>query len=57
MGKRAISMRVTGATDDWIQAMAQQLHMPRSVIMRAMLVVATEHPDEVQHKIEQLWDK
>lgn len=50
--RKPIAIRVSAEADDWIEKAAGKHGVSRSVVTRAMLSVATAHPDEVDRKID-----
>lgn len=52
--RRPIALRVSDAADQWVTARARAHNTSRSVVLRAMLSVATAHPEHVDAKIAAL---
>lgn len=52
MARKHVNFRISQAADDFITKLADEHEAERSVVIRAMLTVATQHTDSVSVRIK-----
>ena len=52
MAKRVLTCRVSEQADSYITNLATRLNVERAIVVRAMLSVASRHPEEIQARVE-----